>query len=534
MRYLTFILVIVATIALAIAWSAGALPGYHGLWFVAALLLSGLGLRDILQTHHSILRNYPLIGRMRFLFEMIRPEIRQYFIESDTERIPFSREQRAVVYQRAKLELDKRPFGTQLDVYAPGYEWINHSLNPAPLPSHDFRVEVGGSDCRKPYSASVFNISGMSFGALSANAIRSLNQGAQMGGFAHDTGEGSISSHHREFGGDLIWQIASGYFGCRDADGRFSPERFAEQAADPQVRMIEIKLSQGAKPGHGGVLPGAKVSAEIARARGVPEGVDCVSPPRHSAFSTPVQLMEFIAQLRDLSGGKPIGFKLAVGHPWEWFALVKAMMKTGIRPDFVVVDGKEGGTGAAPVEFLDRMGAPMQDALMLVHNTLVGVNLREQIRVAAAGKIVSAYDVARTTALGADWCNSARGFMFAIGCIQSQSCHTDRCPTGVATQNDRRQRALVVPDKAHRVANFHRNTLRALAELLAAAGVQHPADLKPEHLVRRGSNGEIRLMSHLYPFLRPGQILDEGPRAAKVYELYWPIANPDSFDRLAA
>ena len=532
MRYSFFIAVVVATIALVVAWSLGSLHGYHQAWPVLGLILVALGIHDLAQTPHSILRNYPLVGQMRFLFEKIRPEIRQYFIESDTERIPFSREQRAVVYQRAKLALDKRPFGTQLDVYAPGYEWINHSLNPAPLPSPDFRVMVGSEQCGQPYSASVLNISAMSFGSLSANAIRSLNRGASLGGFAHDTGEGSISIHHREFGGDLIWQIASGYFGCRDAEGRFSPERFAEQAADPQVRMIEIKLSQGAKPGHGGVLPGAKVSAEIARARGIPEGVDCISPARHSAFSSPSGLMEFIAQLRELSGGKPIGFKLAVGHPWEWFALAKAMLKTGIHPDFIVIDGKEGGTGAAPVEFLDRMGAPMQDALMLVHNTLVGLNLRPQIRIGAAGKIVTAYDVARTTALGADWCNSARGFMFAIGCIQSQSCHTDRCPTGVATQNARRQRALVVPDKSERVANFHRNTLKALAELLAAAGVQHPGDLKPEHLVRRGSNGEIRLMSHLFPSLRPGQLLDEGPAAAKVYELYWPMANPDSFDRL--
>ena len=337
----------------------------HPMWAVPWGLLAVLGWHDVTQTRHAVLRNYPVIGHLRFLLEFIRPEMRQYFIESDNEAAPFSRQQRSLVYQRAKGQADKRPFGTQLDVQAVGYEWINHSMAPTDVPTHDFRVTIGagGTSCTQPYEASVFNISGMSFGALSAHAIMALNAGAQRGGFAHDTGEGSISVHHRRHGGDLIWQVASGYFGCRDEHGRFSAERFAENARDPQVRMIELKLSQGAKPGHGGVLPGPKVTAEIALARGVPQGEDCISPPRHSAFSTPVEMMQFIEQLRQLSGGKPVGFKLCIGHPWEWFALCKAMLQTGLLPDFIVVDGAEGGTGAAPLEFTDHVGAPLQEGL---------------------------------------------------------------------------------------------------------------------------------------------------------------------------
>jgi glutamate synthase domain-containing protein 2 len=528
-RYLGLLLVAVATIGLVVAYQ---LDHVGGGWPLAGLLLVALGIRDLLQTRHAVLRNYPLLGHLRFLLETIRPEIRQYFIESDTESVPFSREQRAVVYQRAKRALDKRPFGTQHDVYADGFEWINHSLAPARLASHDFRVTVGGPGCAQPYEASVFNISAMSFGALSANAIRALNRGAKLGGFAHDTGEGSISVHHREHGGDLIWEIGSGYFGCRDAQGRFDPEAFRRNALDPQVRMIEIKLSQGAKPGHGGVLPGPKVTPEIAQARGVPAWTDCVSPASHSAFDTPIGLLAFVARLRELCGGKPTGFKLAIGHPWEWFAIAKAMRDTGITPDFIVVDGKEGGTGAAPVEFIDRMGMPMRDALLLVHDTLTGLGLRERIRLGAAGKIVSAFDIARTMALGADWCNSARGFMFALGCIQSQSCHTGSCPTGVATQDPLRQRALVVPDKAQRVANFHHGTLEALAELVAAAGLEHPSQIQPRHILRRVSADDVRSLADLHPFVAPGQLLDEQGRAAlrsPTFQRYWDAARPDSF-----
>jgi glutamate synthase domain-containing protein 2 len=421
--------------------------------FVLFAALLGLGVYDLRQTKRSVLRNYPIIGHIRFMLEYVRPEIRQYFIESDTEATPFSRAQRSLVYQRAKGDPDKRPFGTQLDVHAEGYEWINHSIAPTIVASHDFRILVGPATAQ-PYAMSVFNISAMSFGALSANAILALNEGARMGGFAHDTGEGSISSHHRVHGGDLVWEVGSGYFGCRNDDGSFNADKFAANACDPQVKLIELKLSQGAKPGHGGVLPGAKVTPEIAHARGVPEGVDCVSPAAHSAFTTPIEMMQFIARLRSLSGGKPTGIKLCIGHPWEWFAMVKAMLATGITPDFIVVDGAEGGTGAAPMEFTDHVGAPLQEGLLLVHTTLRGVGLREQIKLGCAGKVVSAFDIARMMALGADWCNSARGFMFALGCIQAQHCHTGHCPTGVTTQDPLRQQSLVVPDKASGCTTF--------------------------------------------------------------------------------
>jgi glutamate synthase domain-containing protein 2 len=499
---------------------------------LAGLFLTGLGLRDVRQKRHAVLRNYPVIGHLRFLLEFIRPEIRQYFIEADHEAAPFSRQQRSIVYQRAKAEGDKRPFGTQLDVQAAGHEWINHSLVPTALPSHDFRVTIGEGRAQ-PYSASVFNISAMSFGSLSANAILALNGGAKKGGFMHDTGEGSISSHHRVHGGDLVWEIGSGYFGCRDADGRFDPERFAQQAADPQVRLIEIKLSQGAKPGHGGMLPGPKVTPEIAAARGIPVGVDCISPAAHSAFNTPVELLQFVERLRELSGGKPTGFKLCIGHPWEWFAICKAMLETGILPDFIVVDGAEGGTGAAPLEFTDHVGAPLQEGLLLVHNTLVGLNLREKIRIGCAGKIVTAFDIARAMALGADWCNSARGFMFALGCIQAQTCHTGTCPTGVTTQDPWRQRALVVPDKMERVWRFHRHTLQALQELTQAAGLDHPRAFTMAHVVRRVSKSDVRLLCNLLPQVGPGVLLAamEGrvDWPHNVYRLYWPLASSASF-----
>ena len=530
LRYLAFALVVLG--ALALVW-AGFTARLGWGWAAAAVALAALGMRDLIQTRHAVLRNYPVIGHLRFLLERVRPEIRQYFIESDTEAIPFSREQRAMVYQRAKQELDKRPFGTQLDVYAPGFEWINHAIVPGRPAGEDFRTGIGGPACTQPYQASVFNISAMSFGSLSANAILALNRGARLGGFAHDTGEGSISVHHRVHGGDLIWEIGSGYFGCRDADGRFDEAAFTRNAREPQVKMIELKLSQGAKPGHGGVLPGPKVTPEIAQARGVPVWTDCISPAAHSAFDTPIGLLAFIARLRTLSGGKPTGFKLAIGHPWEWFAIAKAMLETGITPDFIVIDGKEGGTGAAPAEFLDRVGMPMRDGLMLVHDTLVGAGLRERIRLGAAGRIVSAFDIARTMALGADWCNSARGFMFALGCIQAQSCHTGTCPTGVTTQDPLRQRALVVPDKAQRVHAFHGNTLRALAELVAAAGLDHPAQIAPRHILRRISSTEVRSLAELHEFLAPGELLAGEPRQA-VFRQFWAAARPDRFGLQAA
>lgn len=491
--------------------------------------LSALGIYDLLQTHHAITRNYPVIGHIRFLVESVRPELRQYLFETDFEKLPFSRIERSLVYARAKNDPDQRPFGTQLDAYADGYEFIGHSILAAPKADPaGFRIAVGNEQCAKPYSASVFNISAMSFGSLSGNAIQALNKGARLGGFTQDTGEGSISPHHRRHGGDLVWQIASGYFGCRDESGRFSPERFAVQAQDDQVRMISIKLSQGAKPGHGGILPGAKVTPEIAETRGIPVGRECVSPARHSAFATPIEMMGFVARLRELSGGKPVGFKLAIGQPWEFMAIVKAMRETGTWPDFVVVDGAEGGTGAAPLELSDHVGLPMREALLLVHNTLVGAELREKVRIGVSGKIISAFDIACALGIGADWVNSGRAFMFAVGCIQSQSCHTNKCPTGVATQDPLRQRAVVVEDKAQRVANFHRNTLHALAELLAAAGLAHPSELRPHHLVRRVSSTEVKLFSQLLTYLEPGELLREGERR-EFYRAAWALARPDSF-----
>ena len=507
------------------------------------LALVVLGVYDVLQSRRSILRNYPIIGHLRFMLEFVRPEIRQYFLESDNEASPFSRAQRSLVYQRAKGDSDKRPFGTQLDVHAEGYEWINHSMTPSQIDTHDFRIWIGGTPeqvaaqsasaglCTQPYNASIFNISAMSFGALSANAILSLNAGAAKGRFAHDTGEGSISEHHRRHGGDLIWEIGSGYFGCRNDDGSFNADRFTANACDPQVKMIEIKLSQGAKPGHGGILPASKITEEIAQTRGVPMGQDCVSPARHSAFSTPNEMMAFIAELRQLSGGKPVGFKLCIGQPWEFMGMVKAMMDTGILPDFVVVDGAEGGTGASPLEFSDHLGMPMREGLLFVHNTLVGTGLRDRIRIGAAGKIVSAFDIAATRALGADWVNAARGFMFALGCIQSLSCNTNRCPVGVATQDPLLQRALVVPEKAERVFNFHRNTLHALAEMLAAAGLDHPSQIGPHHLVRRVSQTEVRLFSQLHTFLAERELLS-GSCHSSFYKNVWDIARADSFELL--
>ncbi|THD63847.1 FMN-binding glutamate synthase family protein [Phenylobacterium sp.] len=530
-RYLTFVLC-VATLAAGMAfWTRGPWA-----WRLAGVggALSLLGIRDLIQRGHSIQRNYPVIGHIRWIAELVRPEIRQYLIEADEDAAPFSRSQRSLVYQRAKGEAGEHPFGTLLDVYRDGYEFIAHSMRPAlATDPASFRITIGNSQCAQPYSASVFNISAMSFGALSANAIRVLNIGAKAGGFYHDTGEGSISPYHREGGGDIVWEVASGYFGCRTDDGHFDPGKFAAQARTDQVRMIEIKLSQGAKPGHGGVLPAAKVTHEIAETRGVPMGQDCISPSRHSAFSTPREMMGFITQLRELSGGKPVGFKLCIGHPWEFMGIVKAMLETGVRPDFIVVDGGEGGTGAAPTEFSDHIGAPMREGLLFVHNTLVGAGVRRDIKVGAAGKVVSAFDIASLLAIGADWTNAARGFMFALGCVQSLSCNTNRCPTGVATQDPLRQKALVAPDKSVRVANFHRQTLRALADMLAAAGLEHPDQLDARHLVRRVSATEIRQFADLHLFLKPDELVT-GACEDGFYRQHWTRASADSFDGTSA
>ena len=532
-RFAPFILVAFLTLVFAV--SSVIASDWRGTFLTLTVAMGALvlvGLRDLTQTRHAILRNYPIAAHLRFLLEKIRPEIRQYFFEGDKDGAPFPRDKRAIVYQRAKKDLDKRPFGTQFDVYQEQYEWLHHSLAPKPAPPLEtMRVKVG-LDAKSPYSASLLNISAMSFGALSANAIRSLNRGAATGGFYHDTGEGGVSPYHREFGGDLVWEVGSGYFGCRASDGGFDPARFAETAADPQIKMIELKLSQGAKPGHGGVLPAAKVTAEISAIRGVPMGEDCISPAAHSAFSTPVGLLEFIAKMRDLSGGKPVGFKLCIGHKWEFMAICKAMVETGITPDFIVVDGKEGGTGAAPLEFMDHVGMPLRDGLSLVHNALVGVGLRDRIKIGASGKITSAFDMAKVLALGADWCNAARGFMFAVGCIQAQTCHTGHCPTGVTSQDPLRQRAIVVPDKAERVANFQRNTLIALAELVAAAGLAHPAELRPHHFQRRASSDRVISFADQYEQLGHQQLLVD-PASSAFFREAWALSSAHSFARNA-
>ncbi|MBC7143294.1 MAG: FMN-binding glutamate synthase family protein [Rhodobacteraceae bacterium] len=524
-RYLAFALVAALALLslLGLIWSG---------WFLLPLLVFGalfvLGLHDLGQLRHSILRNYPVIGHMRFLFEGIRPEIRQYLIESDQDEEPFSRDDRSLVYQRAKGVEDKRPFGTRQRVYDAGYEWITHSMVPRHIADHDFRVRIGGPDCKQPYDGSLYNISAMSFGALSANAILALNTGAKKGGFAHDTGEGGISRYHRQGGGDLIYEVGSGYFGCRTPDGRFDPDRFRDQAADPQVKMIELKLSQGAKPGHGGVLPASKVSPEIAEARGVPMGTDCVSPSAHPEFSTPRGLIEFIGRLRALSDGKPVGFKLCIGHRREFMCVVRAMLETGIVPDFIVIDGKEGGTGAAPLEFANHVGMPLVEGLTFAHNTLRGAGLRDRLKLGASGKLITSFDIARVLALGADWANSARGFMFAIGCIQAQACHTNRCPVGVATQDPLRQRALDPVDKAERVYRFHGNTLKALAEMTGAAGLSHPSEFLPHHLIMRETDRNMVTGDEIYPYLPEGFLLRDEPDEFG-YLMRWRRSRAESF-----
>ncbi len=501
-------------------------------WFLIGVLVFGalcaLGFYDVTQRSHAILRNYPVIGHMRFLFEGIRPEIRQYLIESDQDEEPFSRDARSIVYQRAKGVEDKRPFGTRQRVYDSGYEWITHSVSPKHIEDHDFRVTIGGPDCKAPYKASIYNISAMSFGSLSANAISALNKGAAKGGFAHDTGEGGISRYHREGGGDIIWELGSGYFGCRTPEGRFDVEKFRAQAADPQVKLIELKLSQGAKPGHGGVLPASKISPEIAEARGVPMGEDCVSPAAHPEFSTPIEMMQFIKTLRDNASGKPVGFKLCIGHRREFMCIVKAMLETEIVPDFIVIDGKEGGTGAAPLEFANHIGMPLVEGLTFAHNTLRGAGLRDRVKLGASGKLVTSFNIAKTLALGADWANSARGFMFAIGCIQAQACHTNHCPVGVATQDKLRQRALDVTNKSERVYRFHKNTMKALAEMAGAAGLDHPGQFKPHHLLMRESDRDMVTGEEVYPYMPEGFLLN-GEEDEFGYHLRWQRARAESF-----
>ncbi|MFU8896171.1 MAG: FMN-binding glutamate synthase family protein [Gammaproteobacteria bacterium] len=477
-----------------------------------------LGLRDAFQTRHTVLRNFPVIGHGRYLIEGVRPELQQYLIENNLDAYPIEREFRALAYRRAKGELESQPFGTQRDVYRPGYEWAAHAMAPAKKLAAEPRVSIGGPHCSQPYSSSLLNISGMSFGAVSSHAVLAMNEGARRGGFAHNTGEGGVSRYHLEPGGDLIWQIGSGYFGCRTTDGRFDPEKFRETAAETAIKMIEIKLSQGAKPGSGGLLPGKKVTAEIAAARGLRPGEDSISPPAHSAFTTPDELIQFIARLRELSGGKPVGIKFCLGRVSEFMSLCKAMIEIGSGPDFITVDGGEGGTGAAPLEFSNSLGMPKRDALVLVHDVLVGAGLRNQVRVVVSGKIISAFHMVRAMALGADACNSARAMMFALGCIQALRCNANVCPTGITTQNPALVKGLVVADKAPRVHNFHARTIDGLLAIIAAMGLESLSELRPAHIFRRSSDLRVASFDQLYSFLEPGQLLDgsavDGPLSA--------------------
>ncbi len=485
---------------------------------------------DFFQRRHALRRNYPLMARMRWLFEDLRPYLRAYIVEGDHDGRPFTIDERALVYARAKGQLDTHPMGTELDVYSDEYQWLGHSAMPEDDCPETWRARIGGPDCKRPYESSLLNISAMSFGSLSARAIEALNKGAALGGFAHDTGEGGISKYHRIHGGDLVWEIGSGYFGCRTKDGRFDPARFAEQADDDQIKMIEVKLSQGAKPGHGGMLPGRKVTPEIAECREIEPWQDCISPAAHSTFSTPIELMQWLGQLRELSGGKPVGIKLCIGMPHELLAMVKAMLETGITPDFISVDGAEGGTGAAPQELTDNVGMPLREGLIGVRNALIGTNLKDRISVSAAGKIHSGAGMARAFAMGADWCNAARAFMFSLGCVQSMKCHTGECPTGVATQKEWRQEGLVVGDKAERVAHFHKETLEALREIVVAMGLRQPWDISYRDMFQRLDSAKAGPMSAVYQFIEPGQLLDD-PDSTQ-YARAWQISRADTFRKV--
>jgi glutamate synthase domain-containing protein 2 len=484
-------------------------------WFVPQVLWSccllvplfSIGLHNALQKKKAVLRNFPLFGNFRYLLEMIRPEIQQYFIESETDGLPIPRETRSVVYQRAKRQTDTLPFGTQRNVYEQGYEWISHSLVAKTVDPSSLRVHVGGPQCKKPYSASILNISAMSYGALSRNAVRALNGGAKLGHFYHNTGEGGVSPHHLSEGGDLVWQIGTGYFGCRNPDGTFSATLFQEQAVHPHIKMIEVKLSQGAKPSHGGILPAAKITAEIMHIRKVVAGEDVVSPPTHGAFSTPTGLLQFLQQLRDLSGGKPVGFKLCLGQPLEFMSICKAMIETKILPDFITVDGGEGGTGAAPLEFSNSVGAPLEEGLTYVHDALTGFDLRKHIRIIASGKIMTGFNIFSRMALGADICNSARGMMLSLGCIQARQCNTNHCPTGVATSNEELMYGLVPEDKKVRVFNYHRNTVHAFAELVGATGLSSTSQMTRSLVNRRVSIDAVKSYSALFPTVSVGAFL---------------------------
>lgn len=498
-------------------WWIGAVP-------LAALAL--LGVWDLVQRRHAILRNYPVIGHTRFLLESIRPELQQYFVERNFDGRPFDRDVRSIVYERAKGTDAEEPFGTERDVYVQGHEFLVPSMTPRPVPDGPPRVRIGGPDCSQPYDMALLNVSAMSFGSLSTNAILALNGGAQAGGFAHDTGEGGLSEYHLRPGGDLVWELGTGYFGCRTRNGDFDPREFADKAAHPNVKCVSLKLSQGAKPGIGGVLPGAKVNAEIARVRGVPQGQTVVSPPYHRVFSTPRELVRFVARMRELSGGKPAGFKLCPGSRTQFLAVCKAMIEEGTAPDFIIVDGAEGGTGAAPLEFADNIGTPLTEGLIMVHNALVGAGLRDRIRIGASGKIATGSDLVKRLVQGADYGNAARAMMFAVGCLQAQRCHTNTCPTGVTTQDPRRARALDVGDKTERVRRLQEATVASAMEIMASMGVTDPASLRPHMLRQRLDPHTVRSYAELYEWLDPGQLRAEPPGS---WAADWAAADPDDF-----
>ncbi|MBT8085695.1 MAG: FMN-binding glutamate synthase family protein [Woeseia sp.] len=517
-----------AILVMLAAFGAAAFYSTAFLWvFIVLAPLLVLAAWDLLQSKHSLLRNYPVFGHLRYLLEEGRHQIRQYFIEGDRDEVPFSRVQRNIVYQRAKGANDSIPFGKLINVYEPGHEWLEHSMTPLDLEESDLRVTVGNDQCTSPYSASRFNISAMSYGSLSSNAILALNLGAKLGGFYHDTGEGAISRYHVEHGGDLVWEIGTGYFGCRTKDGQFDPEQFEKSAKSNQVKMIELKMSQGAKPGGGGLLPGAKVTAEIAEARGIPVGEDCHSPAAHKEFKTPIEMLKFLKRLRDLSGGKPVGFKLCVGRRGQFLAVCKAMLSTGIHPDFVTVDGSEGGTGAAQPELTQSVGVALREGLIFVHNALIGVGLREKVKVICAGKVITGFDMAAKIAMGADICNSARGMMFALGCIQARACHKNICPTGITTHDPWRVHGLSVADKGPRVMRFHKETIEHLQLVLGACGLSDPEQLKPEMLWRRVTHLQTLNYRELYSYLQPGELL-QGVTDER-WQDWWSKAREDSF-----
>ena len=517
------IAVVVVVLAILLAFAD---PAWLWLLVIAVPVLA-LGIYDFTQRTWVITRNYPVAGRIRWLFYKLRPYLRAYIVEDDLDGTPFSFEARNLVHARARGETDTLPFGTERKTGDASYHWLLHSIAAAENPEKHPRVHVGNDQTGQPYSASVLNISAMSFGALSANAIKALNLAAKQGGFYHDTGEGGLSEYHLWGGGDIVWELGSGYFGARDGDGRFDAASFADKAQNDAVKMTEIKLSQGAKPGHGGLLSAAKVTQEIADVRQVEAHRDCLSPRSHSAFSTPVEMLEFAARMRDLSGGKPVGIKLCVGQPYEVFAIMKAILQTGITPEFIVVDGGEGGTGAAPLELSDWVGLPLQEGLILMRNALVGCGLKDQIRLVASGKVYSGMGLARNLAMGADWCNAARAFMFSIGCIQAQRCHLGTCPTGVTTQDAWRQRGLIPEVQAERAARFHSKTLESLADMVAAAGLTHPQDLKPHHLMHRIGAEKAATMDRIHAFLSEGALID-APEDT-IYAEWWKAAQADSF-----